>query len=171
MGKTATVEFAMRYPARTCNPHNVAHTPGGSSSGSAASVADFMVPLALGTQTGGSIIRPAAFCGVVGFKPTLNVINRAGVKSVADCRNLLQQVFTDYDVLLTPSAPGEAPRGLTTTGDSIFNRMWSALHVPAVTIPAFTGPSSLPIGLQLVGPWGSDHKVLACGEYVHRLLR
>ena len=84
MGKTVTAEFAMRQPGKTRNPHNAAHTPGGSSSGSAAAVADFMVPLALGTQTGGSIIRPAAFCGTFGFKPTFNIINRAGVKPAAE---------------------------------------------------------------------------------------
>jgi Asp-tRNA(Asn)/Glu-tRNA(Gln) amidotransferase A subunit family amidase len=80
MGKAVTVEFAARHPGKTRNPHNTAHTPGGSSSGSAAAVADCMVPLALGTQTGGSVIRPSAYCGIVGFKPTFNIINRSGVK-------------------------------------------------------------------------------------------
>ncbi|MGZ5127371.1 MAG: amidase, partial [Burkholderiales bacterium] len=80
MGKTVTAEFAMQHPGKTRNPHNPAHTPGGSSSGSAAAVADCMVPIALGTQTGGSVVRPAAFCGVVGFKPTFDVINATGVK-------------------------------------------------------------------------------------------
>src|SRR5436190_7950061 len=84
LGKTVTTEFAMFTPGKTANPHNLAHTPGGSSSGSAAAVADAMVPLALGTQTAGSIIRPAAFCGVVGYKPTFGTINRTGVKPVAD---------------------------------------------------------------------------------------
>ncbi|HEX3137976.1 MAG TPA: amidase, partial [Casimicrobiaceae bacterium] len=72
LGKTVTTEFANMHPNKTRNPHNPAHTPGGSSSGSAAAVADFMVPLAFGTQTAGSIIRPAAYCGVVGYKPTYN---------------------------------------------------------------------------------------------------
>ncbi|MCW5605285.1 MAG: amidase, partial [Burkholderiales bacterium] len=84
LGKCETTEFANNHPARTCNPHNLAHTPGGSSSGSAAAVADFMVPLAFGTQTGGSTIRPAAYCGVVGYKPTYNLISRAGLKFVAE---------------------------------------------------------------------------------------
>src|SRR6266849_8033239 len=70
MGKTVTTEFATRHPGKTRNPHNPAHTPGGSSSGSAAAVADGMVPVALGTQTAGSVIRPASFCGVVGYKPS-----------------------------------------------------------------------------------------------------
>src|SRR5918994_2044709 len=77
MGKTVTAEFAMSHPGKTCNPLNTAHTPGGSSSGSAAAVADFMVPLALGTQTGGSTIRPASYCGAVGCKPSFGSINRA----------------------------------------------------------------------------------------------
>jgi Asp-tRNAAsn/Glu-tRNAGln amidotransferase A subunit and related amidases len=307
MGKTVTVELAVRHPGKTRNPRNLAHTPGGSSSGSAAAVADDMVPLALGTQTGGSVIRPSAYCGVVGLKPTFNIINRAGVKpnsesldtvglmarSVSDaalmlaamtgqpaqalqphkprigfyrtpqwaraddttrslldeavprlakagasireitlpgpfdgmeaahgrindyemsrafayerevhaekisatlmakirqsdactydeyivaqshaaaCRALLADAFSDIDVLLVPSAPGEAPAGLATTGESTFNRIWTALHVPAVTLPVFTGPTGLPIGAQLIGPFGADLKMLACAEWVHRAL-
>ncbi|MDB5808801.1 MAG: hypothetical protein JWN94_923 [Betaproteobacteria bacterium] len=308
MGKAVTVEFAARYPGKTRNPHNTAHTPGGSSSGSAAAVADFMVPLALGTQTGGSVIRPSAFCGIVGFKPSFNLINRAGVKPnsesldtvgimartvpdaalmfsiltaqiapdfgtlsnprigfcrtpqwqhadqatataleaalprlvkagarvtevalpekfddvvkaqgvlsdyelsralayerltfsskisstlnkklaqsdkrtcdeyivarklLSECRKLLDDVFTDFDILLAPSAPGEAPAGLETTGNSIFNRMWTALYVPAVTVPVFTGSSGLPIGAQLIGRFGMDHKTLVHAEWVRRAL-
>jgi len=79
LGKTVTTEFANRHPGPTANPHNPAHTPGGSSSGSAAAVADFMVPLAIGTQTGGSVIRPAAYCGVVGFKPSYGLFPPAGM--------------------------------------------------------------------------------------------
>ena len=84
LGKTVTTEFACFTAGKTANPHNPAHTPGGSSSGSAAAVAARMVPLAFGTQTAGSIIRPAAYCGVVGFKPSFGVIARAGVKPLAD---------------------------------------------------------------------------------------
>jgi Asp-tRNA(Asn)/Glu-tRNA(Gln) amidotransferase A subunit family amidase len=79
MGKTVTTEFATRAPGKTRNPHNPAHTPGGSSSGSAAAVAAGMVPLALGSQTGGSTIRPASYCGVYGLKPTHGLISRAGM--------------------------------------------------------------------------------------------
>ncbi len=83
MGKTVTTELALRAPGKTRNPHNPAHTPGGSSSGSAAAVAAGMVPLALGTQTVGSMIRPASYCGVVGYKPTFGSIPRSGVLSQA----------------------------------------------------------------------------------------
>src|SRR5262249_27437077 len=79
LGKTVTTEFANRHPRPTMNPHNPAPTRGGSSSGSAAAVADFMVPLAIGTQTGGSVIRPAAYCGVVGFKPSFGLFPPAGM--------------------------------------------------------------------------------------------
>lgn len=79
MGKTVTTELAVFHPNKTRNPHNPEHTPGGSSSGSAAAVADNMIPLAVGTQTGGSVIRPASYCGVVGFKPTHGLISRKGV--------------------------------------------------------------------------------------------
>ena len=79
MGKTVTTELAVLGPGKTKNPHNPEHTPGGSSSGSAAAVAAFMVPLAIGTQTNGSVIRPASFCGIVGFKPTHGLIPRTGV--------------------------------------------------------------------------------------------
>jgi len=81
LGKTVTTEFANRHPGKTRNPHNPEHTPGGSSSGSAAAVADFQVTLATGTQTGGSVIRPAAFCGVVGYKPTFGHFPTAGMKA------------------------------------------------------------------------------------------
>ncbi len=84
VGKTVTTEFATFHPGPTCNPHNTKHTPGGSSSGSAAAVADWMVPLGFASQTAGSIVRPAAFCGVVGYKPTYGTINRVGVKMISD---------------------------------------------------------------------------------------
>src|SRR6266849_5942444 len=79
LGKTVTTEFANAHPGPTTNPHDPGFSPGGSSSGSAAAVADFMVPLAIGTQTGGSVIRPAAYCGVVGFKPSFGLFPPAGM--------------------------------------------------------------------------------------------
>jgi len=84
LGKTVTTEFANNHPSQTLNPHNPEHTPGGSSSGSAAAVADAMVPLALGTQTGGSVIRPAAYCGATAIKPSFGSINRAGLKMLSE---------------------------------------------------------------------------------------
>ncbi|MEK9561560.1 MAG: amidase, partial [Pelagibacteraceae bacterium] len=84
MGKTATAELAYLGPAKTTNPHDYSRTPGGSSSGSAASVASFMAPLSVGSQTGGSIIRPASYCGVVGYKPTYGLISRNGVLKTSE---------------------------------------------------------------------------------------
>jgi amidase len=302
LGKTVTAEFATYHPGKTANPHNVAHTPGGSSSGSAAAVADFHVPLTLGTQTAGSIIRPASFCGVIGYKPTYNAFDYSGlhalsvsldtlgvfVRSFADlspvrralslkppsrditaagakpprigfcrtglwergepamraaleaaaqrlaragaevveitlppsfmelvdaqtlvfaaegarglaveardhaellspelrallekgrqytadmedaahklarqCRDELARVFHDVDVLLTPSSIGEAPAGLQATGDPLFNRIWTYLHVPCVTYPIGSGPHGLPLGAQVVGPLGADDDLIA----------
>lgn len=89
LGKTVTAELANFTPGATRNPHGLEHTPGGSSSGSAAAVAAHMAPFALGTQTAGSVIRPAAFCGVVGFVPTRGLIPRAGVKQVSDTLDVI----------------------------------------------------------------------------------
>lgn len=119
MGKTVTTELATYAPGKTRNPHNPEHTPGGSSSGSAAAVADGMVPLALGTQTNGSLIRPAAYCGVFGFKPSRGLISRQGIlcqsahldqpggfaRSVEDLA-LLGEVLCVYDA----DEPGMVPR-------------------------------------------------------------
>lgn len=119
MGKTVTTELATYYPGKTRNPHNPEHTPGGSSSGSAAAVAAAMVPLALGTQTNGSLIRPAAYCGVFGFKPSRGLLSRRGIlrqserldqpggfaRSVEDLA-LLGEVLSAYD----PDEPGMVPR-------------------------------------------------------------
>ncbi len=306
MGKTVTTEFATRKPGPTGNPANPAHTPGGSSSGSAAGVAAGMFPLAYGTQTAGSIIRPAAYCGAVGYKPSFGMIDRAGMKimsasldtvgvmarSVADCalfagavsgrdlgdpdvrpgrapriglcqspswegaapetQALLPQVaevlaragatlrdfalpsdcaalkdahpivmnaesaralgwemahhrgaisdtlrerlefglaqddatlkgaygvfestqlgfspaMGDLDILVTPSAPGEAPEGLGWTGDPAFNFIWTSLHVPCVTVPAGMGRNGMPLGIQIVGRRGDDRAVLAWAQWV-----
>jgi Asp-tRNA(Asn)/Glu-tRNA(Gln) amidotransferase A subunit family amidase len=306
LGKTVTTEFAFRTPGPTTNPHDPRRTPGGSSSGSAAGVADCFFPFAFGTQTGGSVIRPAAFCGVVGYKPSFGLIPRHGIKllsddldtigvlarSVADCALLagaaarrdlgdpdlrpdrpprvglcrspnwpkaapetqsaleraatalgaagafvtprelpdafaalnaahpvvmlaqgarclgwellerraqlsdvlrehleqgaaqpaaaleaalatfarLQGAFPEamegLDVLLTPSTPGEAPLGLESTGDPVFNHIWTALHVPCVTVPAGEGPNGAPLGVQVVGRRGDDAALLKWARWI-----
>lgn len=127
MGKTVSTELAYLHPGPTRNPMNLEHTPGGSSSGSAAAVAAGQVPLSVGTQTGGSIIRPAAFCGVVGFKPTFGAIPRTGLlnqsptldtlgvfgRSVADAA-LLSDALFGYDLADRHTSPSPAPRLLDT---------------------------------------------------------
>jgi Asp-tRNA(Asn)/Glu-tRNA(Gln) amidotransferase A subunit family amidase len=308
LGKTVTTEFANRHPGSTVHPHNADHTPGGSSSGSAAAVADFQVPLALGTQTGGSVIRPAAFCGVIGYKPSFGEFSRVGVKMQCHnldtlgiiCRSLedvallrgvllaqpphrvdqasaaprigfcrtpawnhsdgdtqallertaavlaaggatvrdvavtpadildhhrrifefeaarnyayeyevhgeklstelrdgllargralplaayiealetaeafrrnLDDIFADVDVLLAPSAVGEAPEGLGSTGDARFNAIWTLAWTPCVTLPAGNGRKGLPLGIQLVGPRFRDEALLDAAAWVEARL-
>jgi Asp-tRNA(Asn)/Glu-tRNA(Gln) amidotransferase A subunit family amidase len=123
IGKTVTTEFATRKPGPTANPANSAHTPGGSSSGSAAGVAAGFFPFAYGTQTAGSVIRPAAFCGVVGYKPSFGLISRIGMKvmsdsldtvgvlarSVADCA-LLAGTVSGHDLGDPDTRTSSAPR-------------------------------------------------------------
>ena len=307
LGKAVTTELAHFHPGKTRNPHALTRTPGGSSSGSAAAVAAGMVPFALGTQTTGSVLRPASYCGVYGFKPSFGDVSRSGVfecvssfdtvgwftrciedvetvrqalvrlpskpleagelgqlrlglfrgsnwekaedttreaieqaastlgrsgarvtdvdtpdwfsdlaehhrrvagfefaraitfervehphqlsrklvdgrcedglqlsyddyaaaqEALVHARLAFSELMQEYDVLLTPSAPGEAWDGLAATGDPVFNTAWTALHVPAVSIPAFKGPSGLPVGLQLVGRFRRDAELLAAGKVV-----
>jgi Asp-tRNA(Asn)/Glu-tRNA(Gln) amidotransferase A subunit family amidase len=318
MGKTVTTEFAYFSPGKTRNPHNAEHTPGGSSSGSAAAVASGMVPLALGSQTNGSTIRPAAYCGIVGFKPTHGLISRQGVsalsrtldhiglfaRTVEDIALLAEQLvgydegdpdtrprasipfetiareeppltpmfalvktpvwertdddtregfaelaehmgqqleevelfpsaieawelhqtimsaemalsleheyktarprlseklrtqiesgrqvlaldylhalaridpiresFTElfqqrYDAILTPAAPGPAPRGLDATGDPSFCTLWTLCGMPAVSLPLMRAKNGLPIGVQLVGPRGGDGRLLRTARWL-----
>ena len=127
MGKTVTAECAYLAPGKTRNPFNPEHTPGGSSSGSAAAVAAGMVPCAIGTQTGGSIIRPAAYCGVIGFKPTFGLLPRTGVlrcsphldtvgtfsRSLEDAA-LLVDAMAGFDGMDPDVAPVAPPRLLET---------------------------------------------------------
>jgi Asp-tRNA(Asn)/Glu-tRNA(Gln) amidotransferase A subunit family amidase len=309
LGKTVTTEFANRHPRETVHPHNPAHTPGGSSSGSAAAVADFQVPIGFGTQTGGSTIRPAAFCGVVGYKPSFGEFSRVGIKmqchnldtlgiicrslddialmraalqvqprrpvdrrsvaprigfcrtptwdrADADTHALLERtasrlaaagaavkdvtltpasildyqrrifefeaarnyayeyevhgdrlspalrdglltpgralplaayieaietaemfrryldddLFGEFDVLLTPSAVGEAPEGLGSTGDARFNAIWTLAWTPCVTLPAGSGGKGLPLGVQLVGARFGDEALLDAAAWVEARL-
>ena len=123
LGKTVTTEFAVYAPGKTTNPHDATRTPGGSSSGSAAAVASMMVPLALGTQTNGSTIRPASFCGVVGYKPSFGTISRSGMlrqsppldqpgvfaRSLDDAA-LMAEVMMGFDAADTYTRPQATPR-------------------------------------------------------------
>jgi Asp-tRNA(Asn)/Glu-tRNA(Gln) amidotransferase A subunit family amidase len=86
------------------------------------------------------------------------------------CRARLADVFRDYDILLAPSAVGEAPEGLESTGDPVFGASWTVLHCPAVTVPVFRGPRGLPMGAQVIGPFGKDGPTLQCAEWVQRAL-
>ena len=131
MGKTHTTAFAYRTPAPTRNPHNLQHTPGGSSSGSAAAVAAGMVPLALGTQTQGSVLRPASFCGIAGFKPTYGLVSMDGVLPFAQSLDTLGFfTATAADMLALWSALGYET---TSSGGSERTRPTSAgLHATGV---------------------------------------
>jgi amidase len=324
MGKTVTTEFAFRQPGKTRNPWNTAHTPGGSSSGSAAAVAAGFVPIAIGTQTLGSVIRPAAFCGVVGYKPSLGAISRTGIlpfsatldtvgvfaRSVADAawfgaclmgpdprdeatlmrgpekilrvplepmaaaprlavvrtqkwplasdaqkshfeesiarlqsagamlrevslprlfddawdnvmtlmsrdavksfasiesrhrirlsphlielldrghrvtpeqytrarakrdeyRRWVDGVFEKNDAIATIPAVGEAPEGLSNTGDASFCSLWTEAGMPAVSIPSGFGPRGLPLGIQVVGRYREDEHALKVASWIESTL-
>jgi Asp-tRNA(Asn)/Glu-tRNA(Gln) amidotransferase A subunit family amidase len=308
IGKTVTTEMASLVPSVTRNPRNPAHTPGGSSAGSAAAVAAAMVPIAFGTQTAGSVIRPAAFCGVAGFKPSYRLIPLVGVKDVswhldtagifgagiadvafaaavvlgrdlrvdraepaaprialarthlwpqastamqkavetaariaaaagakvteltlppmmeqgyaaqftiqdyeniralafeydrhrdqidvrlreqldaavkisADdydaarrtasrARQVLADAMADYDVILTPSAPGAAPHGFESTGNPMFNRLWTLMGAPCINVPGLSD-NELPLGVQIVGRFGRDRATLEAALFVERAI-
>lgn len=301
LGKTVTAEFATYHPGKTANPRNLAHTPGGSSSGSAAAVADYHVALSLGTQTAGSIIRPASFNGIIGYKPTFDDFNYGGLHALApsldtlgvfvrhfedltlsrqvmsrsqpvrapsapastaprigvcrtpmwdkadadmqeaylrtverlgkagatlvdivlppsftalieaqtlifmaegarhlerewreqpdllspelrallergracsdaaiaeaqalavQCRAELADILRGVDALIAPAAIGEAPKGLAATGDPLFSRIWTFLHVPCISYPVGRGDQGLPLGVQAIGAHGDDDRLI-----------
>jgi len=319
MGKTATSELAYLGPPATTNPHDKDRTPGGSSSGSAASVASFMAPASIGSQTGGSVIRPASYCGVVGYKPSYGLISRNGVlrtsysldqigmfgRKVEDVamlakvlikkdkydlatihystENILtetkkgpifepkfifyktdhwkiidkksresfeyfiksfkknieifdtpsyfkdihkyhqiihetdlannfsiyfqkfkkklskymqdaisngnkytakeyaeaidfmkrsyesyEEVFEDYHGVLSPSSPGVAPKGLKSTGTAEFNKVWSYLGTPCISLPLLEGENNLPLGVQLIGNKYDDHRFLGVANWLEK---
>lgn len=303
LGKTITCEFAGMTPGATRNPLDLTATPGGSSSGSAAAVADHMVPLALGTQTRGSVLRPASYCGIVGFKPSYGLVARSGLKFaaesldtigvlagtiddaalcasvlsgqpttkrqslsappsigvcrdglghaeaesvkaledaekqlsaagaklqsisfphdveaftaatkiindverarsmawewqtnrdliserlreaveqglavpaqdyfaalrlMADCQSRLQEDLEGFEAILAPCANGEAPSGIGYTGDPFFQGLWTALHVPTISLPTSRGPNGLPVGIQLVGHQYKDEALLSVARW------
>lgn len=306
VGKTVTTEFALFRPGPTTNPLDASRTPGGSSSGSAAAVGAGTIPLAIGTQTAGSIVRPASFCGIVGAKPTGGSVVRDGVTMcsstldtigllgsdisgvsaglsvmaadpesftpaavdglrVGFCRTfewgeidpvgrdvveagvagltdhldvvdvdlpvmmrgivqaqqvimnvecadeladvraehgdllsstllqvldageawrwaygpavdhaalgraLLDQLFAEVDVLIAPAVLGEPP-GVESTGDPLLCRMWTLLGTPAIAVPGLTGPSGLPVGVQVIAPPGRDAIALGAAERIASLL-
>jgi len=306
LGKSVTTEFAGAHAGKTHNPHNLRHTPAGSSSGSAAAVADFMVPVGYGTQTAGSVIRPGAFNGVVAYKGTYGWADMSGVKpyapsldtlgffvreandlaliraawghaaadppskpprigfmrtpwwdlaepynrknieqaarslraggtrvrewtapeswanlmqaqhrimtkeatqsyarerarfshlfspimqnvmsegdavgrrQYADARKRkqlaladLEEAWSRFDLLLAPSARGEALSGLSNTGDPIFNRFWTLLGTPCIALPFNSGPFGLPLSVQLIGRRGNDDQLIAWARWVESRL-
>jgi Asp-tRNA(Asn)/Glu-tRNA(Gln) amidotransferase A subunit family amidase len=309
LGKTVTTEFAYQDPGKTRNPHNPKRTPGGSSSGAAAAVAAGFVPIATGTQTGGSVIRPAAYCGVAGYKPSFGLLPTVGMKclswhldtaglfaaSVADvafaaaaisdrdlrvdrtapaspriavlreypwpsasddmvaaveaavraaaagmarirdvklppvvaasfkahatiqgyeaarslafeygrhgerlsknlrdmvetgmkitaeayddarrtasrARQSLGDLMSDFDVILSPSAPGIAPEGLASTGTSTFNRLWTLMGSPCINVPGLADDNAMPLGVQVIGRFGTDRATLEAALFVESAL-
>jgi Asp-tRNA(Asn)/Glu-tRNA(Gln) amidotransferase A subunit family amidase len=147
MGKTVTTELAYMQAGRTRNPHNPAHTPGGSSSGSAAAVADGMVPLAVGTQTGGSVIRPASFCGVTGYKPSFGAIPRSGV--------LMQSPTLDTVGVFAASPLDAALLAEVLMGHDAGDRATLPAPVPRLLDVASAAPPVRPV-LAFVRPPGWD---------------
>ena len=136
LGKTVTTEFALFHPGPTANPHDLARTPGGSSSGSAAAVADHMVPVALGTQTAGSIVRPASFCGVYGYKPTFSAVPTDGVRAIGPSLDTIGPLARTVDDLVLTAA---VLRGADATGSPdrtpsiAFARTWEWERADATT--------------------------------------
>jgi len=142
LGKTVTTEFALFHPGPTANPHDPSRTPGGSSSGSAAAVADHMVPVALGTQTAGSIVRPASFCGIYGYKPTFGAIPTDGVRAIGPSLDTLGPLARTVDDLAVTAAVMGAPDVVAPPGRTpsiAFARTWEWERADAATRDAIVG--------------------------------
>src|SRR5438128_2456597 len=188
IGKTTTTAFASSDPTPTLNPHNHGHTPGGSSSGSAAAVGAGMIPLALGTQTGGSVIRPASFCGAAAIKPSYRLLPTVGVKcyswtldtvglfasGVDDVARGLAAMTGRPGLLLPSNLPtpriGAAPKGLGSTGDARYNRLWTLMGVPCVNVPTLIAEDNLPVGVTVIARYGADAQALAAARFVEAAL-
>ncbi len=154
MGKTVSTALAYFTPGKTRNPHDLMRTPGGSLSGSAAAVADGMVPLAFGTQTAGSMIRPASFCGVFGFKPTFDTVSAADVKSFSPSLDTLGWFARHIeDICTTFSALNRAP--LISPLDSL-----AGVRVGVRSLPLSNGTAGMPVGVQLVADRWQDQQLL-----------
>ncbi|KRS12714.1 hypothetical protein XM53_08985 [Roseovarius atlanticus] len=156
LGKTETTEFAFYQPTRTRNPHDLSRTPGGSSSGSAAAVASGMVPLAFGTQTSGSIIRPASFCGIVGFKPSFDLIETGGVAPLSrslDTVGVFARSVPDASLLV------EALTGLNLQPDASAN---------PTKLPVYRSPVWDQAEPELVSAWSAFEEGLAAKFSVHK---
>ena len=312
MGKCVTTEFALSGPGKTKNPKDLECTPGGSSSGSAAAVSDNMIPLAIGSQTGGSVLRPASFTGILGLKPTFGTISRFGMSPISQrldhpgiyanstrdidlvasvilsydekdldmvnhynykqdyiveaprfafvkgpawdfgeddmqeqiikfienlpfeveelnlgddfneaansheiimngsiakslsqyyenekeklhpftisrieagipvsakqyieaienakkMQQTLNKFFHKFDAIITPAAPGQAPRDLMNTGNAIFNGYWTMMGTPAISLPLLQGRDNLPMGIQIISSWNEDYKLIKIAEYI-----
>lgn len=150
LGKTVSTEFAYFTPGPTRNPHQLDHTPGGSSSGSAAAVADGMLPLALGTQTAGSIIRPAAYCGVVGYKPSHGRVTGAGVKSLSQTLDVVGGFGR--------SVRDAALLGAVLTGDARLND-WQEPSAPRIGL--FPSPAWPQVDADTQAAWAQAVRVLS----------
>src|SRR5436309_2945922 len=187
LGKTVTTEFAYRDPAPTRNPWNRAHTPGGSSAGSAAAVAARMAPLALGSQTVGSVLRPAAYHEpwfvkhADEYSPEMRSLIEAGrgVSATAyvganrrrlSFRDDVMPLLAAHDALLAPTAPAPAPSGLGSTGDGSLCAPWSNAGVPAISLPSGIAASGLPHAIQLVQAAGASSRLLGVAAWCERVL-
>nr|WP_281493657.1 amidase [Ancylobacter koreensis] len=177
LGKTVTTEFANRHPGPTRNPHDPARTPGGSSQGSCAGVADRQVPLGIGTQTSGSIVRPAAFCGIVGYKPSFGEVSRVGVKPHSgslDTLGLCGRSVGDVELLRAvlvgvPYRP-EAPSCLSLRVALCRGESWEAAEpcsrqaveeTAAALVQAGAELRELELPPAIFGGWLDDHRRIA----------
>ncbi|MGG5809636.1 amidase [Falsiroseomonas sp. CW058] len=185
LGKTVTTEFANRHPGPTRHPLAPAHTPGGSSSGSAAAVADFQVPLALATQTGGSTIRPAAFCGVLGYKPSFGEMSRVGVLLQAGSLDTLGLVARDigdlarlravllrlpHEPVAAPASPPRLALCRTPQWDRAGDATRDALEDAARRLAAAGAKlADLTLPPALFGDWPATHRRIAGFECARNL--